>query len=131
MVSAGKLILLSALLCASACSRSAPVDRGFSSSPEKVDGKFALVPSATGEQLILREDGMAELKSEEGMQKGLYALDQTSFRFRFESGDYGIFLRSAFHPREWRGLFRDEVRILKRLEGAKNLDPAESRSTVP
>lgn len=129
MVSTRKLVLAFSLL-AMACGGKPRVDRGLSVSPEKLSGRFAMVPSATQEEIRFKEDGLVEMKSEESSAKGLYALDASSLRFRFENGDYGIFLRSAFHPREWRGFYRGEVRILKRLEGAKNLDRSESDGTT-
>lgn len=121
MVPARKLIFV--LFCALACGQKDPDEKGLGVSPEKLDGRFEMLPSARGEVIEFREDGIAEYSSESERQKGLYSLTQQSLRFRFESGDYGVFLRTAFHPKEWRGIYKDEVRILKRVSGAKNLDP--------
>jgi len=125
MVSSRKLtILLAALLVLAAlsCKKDPPRDEGLGVSPEKLDGRFELLPSARGEVLTFREDGIVEYKSDHADAKGLYVLGEQSLRFRFENGDYGVFLRGEFRPAEWRGLFQEEVRILRRTAGAKNLD---------
>ena len=123
MVSSRKLVLaLAALLVLAACKKTPDKDRGIGITPERLQGRFELLPSAQGEVIEFRESGIVEYTSEQRQARGLYALTEQSLRFRFENGDYGVFLRSGFRPQEWRGLFKDEVRILRRQSGAKNLD---------
>lgn len=123
MVSARKLVCLACCLAFfAACKKDPEKDQGLGVNSEKLQGRFELLPSARGEVIEFREDGIVSYKSENTSEDGLYVLGEQSLRFRFESGAYGVFLRDGFRPLEWRGLFQDEVRILRRISGAKNLD---------
>jgi hypothetical protein len=122
MVPTRKLILPAILLSLAVCKKDPQKEEGLGVSPEKLEARFELLPSARGETIEFREDGFVEYTSDLASEKGLYVLGEQSLRFRFESGAYGVFLRDSYHPPEWRGLFQDEVRILRRVSGAKNLD---------
>lgn len=107
MVSARKLILLLAFVLSAGCKKDPAKEEGLGVSPQKLEGRFELLPSARGEVLTFREDGIVEYRSEQSEAKGLYVLGDQSLRFRFENGDYGVFLRGEFHEAQWRGLFKE------------------------
>lgn len=85
--------------------------------PGKYAGTYVLLPAVNPEIVILKPDGTAILQPEHGKKEiGFVRRDSRMLRIYLQDSQrpVGLFLLEDFKPDDWRGVWDNTTRILKR-----------------
>ncbi len=109
------LVLLAALQC-SDDSRERYIE-SIEKDPGQFAGRYMLEPSRAQHFLTLKEDGTAISEKEGRRQIGFVQRDSRMLRIYIENRTEptGLFLISDYSPEDWRGMWNNSVRILKKM----------------
>ncbi|MCB1139512.1 MAG: hypothetical protein KDK23_12180 [Leptospiraceae bacterium] len=85
--------------------------------PGKYAGTYVLLPAVNPETIILKPDGTAIRQPEKGKREiGFVRRDSRMLRIYLQDSQrpVGLFLLEDFDPNDWRGVWDNTTRILKR-----------------
>lgn len=84
--------------------------------PGQFAGTYSLEPSRTKHYIVLKKDGTAISERDGQREIGFVQRDSRMLRIYLQKKPVGLFLFDDYDANDWRGVWKDSVKILKRLQ---------------